>query len=199
MKGDLTQKIQACTLCADRFALTATQHRPRPVPWFRQGTPIMVAGQAPGMRVHKEGKPFWDRSGDRLREWMGVTKDQFYDRALVSVLPTAFCFPGYDAKGSDLPPPKICWETWHAEALNEIGKPKVSLIIGKYAIERHLGLRGAINDIVSDWRIRAPSTFVLPHPSWRNNGWLRKNPWFETDVLPALQAAIQRVLVPAQK
>jgi len=194
MTDDLTQKIDACRLCADRFALTATQHQPRPVPWFRPNTPILVAGQAPGMRVHKEGKPFWDRSGDRLRAWMGVTSDQFYDRDVVSVLPTAFCFPGYDAKGADLPPPRICWETWHTEAIAQIGKPQVSLIIGKYAIERHLGLRGRVTDIVADWQARVPGTFVLPHPSWRNGGWLRKNPWFERDVLPLMQVAIKSAL-----
>ncbi len=193
----LVTQISKCSICADRFAQTATRHRPRPVPWFQAGTPIMVAGQAPGMRVHEVGKPFWDRSGDRLRDWMGVTRDQFYDRALVSVLPTAFCFPGYNAKGADLPPPRICWDTWHEQVLAQMGAPKISLIIGKYAIERHLGLRGALRDIVADWRAHPPGVFVLPHPSWRNNGWLRQNPWFETDLVPALQAIIRETIADA--
>ena len=154
----------------------------------------MVAGQAPGMRVHNEGKPFWDPSGDRLRDWMGISQDQFYDRELVTVLTTAFCFPGYNARGADLPPPRICWETWHDRALAEIGKPQVSLIVGKYAIERHLNLKGPLTKIVTDWRDHAPDVFVLPHPSWRNNAWLKKNPWFETDLLPVLRRRIAEIV-----
>ncbi len=195
---DLVTQISKCRICADRFAKTATQHRPRPVPWFQAGTPIMVAGQAPGMRVHKAGKPFFDRSGDRLRDWMGVTSDQFYDRGLVSVLPTAFCFPGYNTKLADLPPPRICWDTWHEQVLAHMGRPQISLIIGKYAIERHLGLRGALTDIVADWRTRPPGVFVLPHPSWRNNGWLRKNPWFETHLVPALRKDVKAAIALSQ-
>ncbi|WP_342076877.1 uracil-DNA glycosylase family protein [Yoonia sp. SS1-5] len=196
---DLINEINGCRLCADRFAQTATQHRPRPVPWFGQDPAILVAGQAPGMRVHVEGKPFWDRSGDRLRDWMGIDRATFYDRAVVSVLPTAFCFPGYDAKGADLPPPAICWETWHARALDHIGTPGLRLLIGAYAIRRHLGLRGSLSDIVGHWRDHAPGTFVLPHPSWRNTGWLRKHSWFETDLLPALQKAVQDALEVAKQ
>lgn len=154
----------------------------------------MVAGQAPGMRVHKEGKPFWDRSGDRLRDWMGISHAQFYDRDLVSVLPTAFCFPGYDAKGADLPPPPRCWDRWHAEALQHIGTPQVRVIVGSYAIRRHLGLKGPMSEIVAQWRTHAPGTYVLPHPSWRNNGWLRKHPWFESDLLPDLKRTVGAVL-----
>lgn len=149
------------------------------------------------MRVHQEGKPFWDRSGDRLRDWMGITREQFYDRELLSVLPTAFCFPGYNAKGADLPPPPICWDTWHDAALAEIGQPQISLIIGKYAIDRHLGQRGALSELVANWRDRAPRVFVLPHPSWRNNGWLRKHPWFETELIPALQSTIAGIIARA--
>lgn len=112
---DLTDDITACRLCADRFAATHTRHAPpRPVAWFRPGARIRVIGQAPGgMRVHETGLPFNDRSGDRLRDWMGgVDREMFYDRARIAVTPMGFCFPGYDAKGSDLPPPKICAETW---------------------------------------------------------------------------------------
>lgn len=193
----LPDRIRACTLCAARFAQTKTAHFPRPVPWFRAGTPILIAGQAPGMRVHQAGKPFWDRSGDRLRQWMGIDRDLFYDRSLVSVLPTAFCFPGYDAKGSDLPPPPICWETWHAACLAYIGPPRLRLIVGSYAIRRHLGKTAALSETIADWRSYAPDTFVLPHPSWRNTGWLKKHPWFETDILPALQKRVQEVIAPS--
>ena len=191
---DLTDRIHACRLCADRFAATATQHRPRPVPWFRAGTPILVAGQAPGMRVHQAGQPFLDRSGDRLRDWMGLRADQFYDRALVSVVPTAFCFPGYDSKGADLPPPPLCWETWHDAVLAEIGRPQLSVIVGSYAIRRHLDLRGSVSAIVAGWRALPPGVFALPHPSWRNNAWLKKNPWFGDEVLPALKTAVAAAL-----
>ncbi len=153
-----------------------------------------MAGQAPGLRVHEAGRPFLDRSGDRLRDWMGIEADTFYDRSLVSVLPTAFCFPGYSAKGSDLPPPPLCWETWHGRVLEEIGDVPLRLIIGSYAIRRHLGLKGPVTEIVRGWHAHAPGTFVLPHPSWRNNAWLKRHPWFEDDLLPALQAAVRDAL-----
>ncbi|RDW11710.1 uracil-DNA glycosylase family protein, partial [Paracoccus thiocyanatus] len=116
----LSREISACRLCAPRFAQTATRHRPRPVTWFQPGARILVVGQAPGMRVHEAGRPFADRSGQRLREWMGVTEAQFYDRARVAIVPMAFCFPGYDAKGSDLPPPPICAQTWRARVMAEL-------------------------------------------------------------------------------
>lgn len=154
----------------------------------------MIAGQAPGLRVHESGVPFLDRSGDRLRDWMGLDKDSFYDKSLVSFVPTALCFPGYDAKGSDLPPPPICWDTWHADVLDHIGSPQVRLIIGGYAIARHLGRKGPLSDIIADWRSFPAGTFVLPHPSWRNTGWLKRNPTFEEEVLPVLRAAIRDVI-----
>ncbi len=190
----LAAEIAACRLCAGRFAATATRHAPRPVPWFRPGSRILVAGQAPGLRVHEAGRPFFDRSGDRLRDWMGIDADTFYDRALISVLPTSFCWPGYDSRGADLPPPPLCWETWHARALEEIGDVPLRLIIGSHAIRRHLGRKGPLTEIVCDWRAHAPATFVLPHPSWRNNAWLKRNPWFAEDLLPALKVAVRTAL-----
>ncbi|SPF79741.1 hypothetical protein PRI8871_01538 [Pseudoprimorskyibacter insulae] len=114
---NLTDQIRACTLCADRFAATATAHRPRPVVWFRPSARLLIAGQAPGARVHESGKPFDDASGDRLRDWLGVTRDEFYDLTHVACIPMAFCFPGYDAKGSDLPPPPACRNTWHGQIM----------------------------------------------------------------------------------
>ncbi len=192
--GMLHEKITACQICADRFAATKTRHAPRPVAWFRKGTPILIAGQAPGARVHDSGVPFLDRSGDRLREWMGVDHDAFYDRDLVSFLPTGLCFPGYDARGSDRPPPKVCYDTWHADILDHIGPTKVRLIIGTYAIQRHLGRKGALSEIIADWRSFPTGTFVLPHPSWRNTGWLKKHQTFEDEVLPKMRAAIRACL-----
>jgi uracil-DNA glycosylase len=190
----LAREIRGCDRCAERFRATATAHAPRPVVWFRAGAPILVASQAPGLRVHEKGLPFWDRSGDRLRDWMGIDRETFYDRRRVAVLPTAFCFPGYDHRRADLPPPPLCWETWHRRALAEIGAPRLRLIVGGHAIRRHLGARGPATEIVRRWRERAPGTFVLPHPSWRNNSWLARNPWFEAEILPALRAAVAAAL-----
>ncbi|MCQ0970097.1 uracil-DNA glycosylase family protein [Paracoccus sp. TK19116] len=189
---DLPQRIKACRLCAERFALTATAHRPRPVAWFQPGARIMVVGQAPGMQVHQKGRPFADRSGVRLRDWMGVDEATFYDRERIAVVPMAFCFPGYDAKGSDLPPPKICAATWRDEVMAALD-PHVTLLIGGYAQAWHLGTRN-VTDTVSRWRDYGPDVFPLPHPSWRNTGWLRRNPWFETDLLPVLRKRVQEAL-----
>lgn len=190
----LVEEIRCCTLCRERFAATATRHVPRPVVWFRPGVSILVAGQAPGLRVHKAGRPFLDRSGDRLRDWMGIDAGTFYDRDRIGVLPTAFCWPGYDARGADLPPPPICWETWHRRALGEIGNVRLRLIVGSHAIRRHIGAFSSLTEVVARWQDHAPPVFPLPHPSWRNNAWLRRNPWFETDVLPALRQTVAKAL-----
>ncbi len=140
------------------------------------------------MRVHESGRPFDDRSGQRLRDWMGIDEAQFYDRDRISIVPMAFCFPGYDAKGADLPPPPICARTWRDEVMALL-QPRLTLLIGGHAMRWHLGAR-QVSETVRDWRKYAPSVFPLPHPSWRNTGWLRRNPWFETDLLPALRAAV---------
>ena len=194
MDGDLQDKIRACRICRDRFALTQTAHAPRTVVWLGQGVRILVAGQAPGMRVHKAGKPFFDRSGDRLRAWMGIDSDVFYDRARVAVLPMAFCFPGYDAKGSDLPPPKVCSDTWHEAAMGYLGDVPLMLLIGGYAHKWPLAAKGGVTDTVQAWREHAPRAFALPHPSWRNTAWLKRNPWFEEQVIPALRQRVKEVL-----
>lgn len=190
----LIDEIANCRLCADRFAATATRHAPRPVVWFRPGARILIAGQAPGARVHDSGKPFDDRSGDRLRDWMGIGRDVFYDRGRVAVLPMAFCFPGYDAKGSDLPPPRICADTWHERAMAALGEIPLILLVGGYAHRWHLGGTMPVTPRVRGWRDHAPRVFVLPHPSWRNTGWLKRNPWFEAEVIPALQTRVTEVL-----
>ncbi|MDF0599657.1 uracil-DNA glycosylase family protein [Psychromarinibacter sp. C21-152] len=190
----LRADIRACTLCADRFAATATGHEPRPVAWFEPGARILVAGQAPGARVHESGVPFDDPSGDRLRDWMGVDRDIFYDRSRVAVIPMAFCFPGYDAKGSDLPPPKICAQTWHAPLMAALGEVRLTLLVGGYAHKWHLGTKAGVTETVAGWRDHAPRVFPLPHPSWRNTAWLRKNPWFEAELLPVLRDRVAEVL-----
>nr|WP_111298915.1 uracil-DNA glycosylase family protein [Paracoccus saliphilus] len=184
----LAEQISACRLCKNRFAATATRHAPRPVAWFRPGAPILIVGQAPGARVHESGRPFTDRSGDRLRDWMGIGASQFYDRDRIAVVPMAFCFPGYDAKGSDLPPPPICAATWRTSVM-QLLQPRLTLLVGGHAMRWHLGARN-VTDTVQDWRSHVPRVFPLPHPSWRNTGWLRRNPWFETELLPELRRSV---------
>ena len=192
----LIERISACRLCAERFAATATHHQPRPVPWFEAGARILVVGQAPGLRVHEAGRPFADPSGQRLRNWMGVDEATFYDRSRIAIVPMAFCFPGYDASGSDLPPPPICAATWREEVLATLD-PHLTLLIGGYAQRWHLGreaTRGGVRATVARWRDHAPDAFPLPHPSWRNTAWLQRNPWFEAEVVPAIRRRLQEVL-----
>lgn len=188
----LPDRIRSCRLCAEAFAATATAHAPRPVVWFRPHAHLLIAGQAPGKRVHESGRPFDDRSGDRLRDWLGVDPQEFYDRDRISIVPMAFCFPGYDAKGSDLPPPRCCADTWRSEVMARL-RPRLTILVGGHALRWHLGARN-VTETVADWRSHAPTLFPLPHPSWRNTGWLRHNPWFETDLLPALRQAVRSEL-----
>ena len=185
----LSAEISACQLCAGRFAATATAHAPRPVVWFRPEARILIAGQAPGLRVHEAGRPFADPSGDRLRDWLGVSEDEFYDLKRV-----AFCFPGYDAKGSDLPPPPVCARTWRAATMAALPGIRLTILVGGYAQKWHLGAGTGVTDRVRAWRDHAPAVFPLPHPSWRNTAWLRKNPWYATDLLPVLRARVREVL-----
>lgn len=196
MTDTLRSDIAACRLCTDRFAATSTRHSPRPVVWFRPGARILIASQAPGLRVHEAMTPFWDQSGVRLRDWLGVNEQEFYDRARVAIVPMAFCFPGYDAKGSDLPPPPVCARTWRAPVIGALSDVRLTVLIGGYAQRWHLGAaaKGGVTETVRAWRDHAPHIFVLPHPSWRNTAWLKKNPWFEADVLPALRAEVRKAL-----
>ncbi|WP_377684516.1 uracil-DNA glycosylase family protein [Paracoccus cavernae] len=189
---ELENEIRACRLCAARFAASATHHAPRPVVWFSPAARILIVGQAPGMQVQQIGRPFADRSGDRLRDWMGITPEVFYDQAKIAIVPMAFCFPGYDAKGSDLPPPRLCAETWRARVLAKMS-PRVTLLVGAYAQRWHLGTDN-VTRTVADWRSHAPRCWPLPHPSWRNTGWLRRNPWFENELLPAMRAELAQRL-----
>jgi uracil-DNA glycosylase len=194
MAGALAQEIAACRLCAARFAATATGHPPRPVVWFRPGARLLIAGQAPGARVHASGRPFTDASGDRLRDWTGLSVPDFYDLSRVAIVPMAFCFPGYDAKGADLPPPALCAQTWRARVMAALAGVRLRLLVGGAAIRWHLGRRD-VTATVADWRSHAAAgVFPLPHPSWRNTGWLKRNPWFEADLVPALRAAVRAVM-----
>jgi uracil-DNA glycosylase len=191
---ELIRAIQECRLCTARFAATATKHAPRPVAWFQRQARVLIAGQAPGARVHDSGRPFTDRSGDRLREWIGLGPEEFYDLNRVAIVPMAFCFPGYDAKGSDLPPPPLCAATWRTRVLAELPDLRLTLLVGGAAMDWHLG-RGPVGEKVRDWRVRArQGIWGLPHPSWRNTGCLKMNPWFETELLPELRLAVRKVM-----
>lgn len=189
----LISEISACRLCADRFAATQTGHAPRPVAWLSDTAPIVVAGQAPGARVHASGIPFDDPSGDRLRNWLGVDRATFYDRTKFAVLPMAFCFPGY-RNGADLPPPPICAKTWRQRAVDAMPQVRLTLLVGGYAQTWHLGARASVTATVRSWRSHVPAFLPLPHPSWRNTGWLKKNPWFDQDVIPWLRQQVRELL-----
>ncbi|MEO6298178.1 MAG: uracil-DNA glycosylase family protein [Paracoccaceae bacterium] len=190
----LQDEISACRICAARFALTATAHAPRPVVWYSPNASILVSGQAPGARVHASGLPFDDASGDRLRDWMGIGREEFYNRDLLAVVPMAFCFPGYDAKGSDLPPPPICAATWRTRVMTALKRVRLTLLVGGAAQRWHLG-NAPVAERVAAWRLHvAQGIYPLPHPSWRNTGWLKRNPWFESELLPELRTAVATVL-----
>ena len=190
----LQDDIAACRLCANRFAATATAHDPRPVVWFDARARLLIAGQAPGARVHGSGRPFTDASGDRLRLWLGLSEAAFYDRSRVAIVPIAFCFPGYDAKGADLPPPPICAQTWRAQVMAALPHVRLTVLLGGAALRWHLGAR-RVGDTVAGWRLfGAQASFPLPHPSWRTTAWEARNPWFWAELLPELRRAVAEVM-----
>jgi len=198
----LIAEIGRCRTCVDQPAGPPLPHDPRPVLRASATARLLVASQAPGTRVHRSGVPFTDRSGDRLRAWLGVTTDEFYDCARIAIVPKGFCFPGLDAKGGDLPPRRECAPAWRAGVLAAMPSVELVLAIGQYAQRWHVGgarSRRGLTRTVETWRdllARDPPDRVLPmpHPSWRNNGWLRANPWFEAEVLPTLRAEVRRLL-----
>lgn len=203
--SDLVAAIRACRVCEAATERAPLPHPARPVVRLASTARILIAGQAPGARVHLSGKPFDDPSGVRLRSWMGIGEVEFYDETRIAILPMGFCFPGNDAKGGDLPPRPECAKLWRAQVLRHLSSVSLVLLVGQYAQRWHLGAaaRDGITATVADWRRHAeagdgsparPTVFPLPHPSWRNTAWLRKNPWFDADVVPALQAAVARVL-----
>ena len=192
----IESSVRECRICEAKFRATATAHDPNPVFWCSPNARILIAGQAPGIRVHKCGIPFSDPSGVRLRNWMGVSEDVFYDKDRIAILPMAFCFPGYDGNGGDLPPPLVCAKTWRDRILQRLESIETSLLVGAYAQKWHLGSRAqSVSATVADWEEFAPSAYPLPHPSWRNNGWLKRNPWFEAELLPALRRRLRKILV----
>ena len=156
----------------------------------------MIIGQAPGTRVQETGIPWNDPSGDRLRQWLEMDKDIFYDEEKIAIVPMGFCYPGRDKNGSDLPPRPECAPTWHPPITEALKNIQLTLLIGGYAQKYYLGKarKKTMTDTVESWRDYAPEFITLPHPSWRNTGWLKKNPWFETDLLPALRARVGELL-----
>lgn len=185
----LLKDIRACTACTDDLP-----HDPRPVLRASTSARICIVGQAPGTRVHASGIPFDDPSGDRLRDWLGVDRNTFYDESRIAIIPMGFCFPGLDAKGGDKPPLKRCAKLWRTQLFDTLGEIDFTVVIGTYAQAWHLGKarKKTVTETVAAWRDYMPTAITLPHPSWRNNTWLKKNPWFEADVLPVLQAEVAK-------
>lgn len=200
----LRQSIAACRICRDcpeGGEANRLPHEPRPVAVLSATARILIAGQAPGNKVHETGLPFNDASGDRLRQWLGVDRDTFYDAAKFAIVPMGFCFPGYDANGHDLPPRRECAPAWREKVMTAMPQVELILAIGQYAQSWHIGARrkGTLNDTVWHWRDyfladgEGAKVLPLPHPSWRNTSWLKKNPWFEAEVLPALRLEVMRL------
>jgi uracil-DNA glycosylase len=196
---ELLRQVRACRICVEAPKRQPLPHAPRPVLQPGAGARILIAGQAPGVRVHASGKPFTDPSGDRLRDWLGVDAACFYDPRCFAILPMGFCFPGLDAKGSDLPPRPECAPAWRARLLAEMPQIDLVLCLGAHAMRWHMGAAfpGSVDQAVRNWRTGlalSPRVIPLPHPSWRNSGWLKRNPWFAAELVPELRARVAGLL-----
>lgn len=187
----LLKKVRRCTLCAAHLSLG-----PRPVLRASTSARLLIIGQAPGTKVHETGIPWNDRSGDRLRQWLDVDRETFYDESQIAIVPMGFCFPGQDTKGGDLPPRPECAPEWHPKILPLMPNIGLTLLIGQYAQVRYLGdrRRGTLTETVKAWRNFLPDHLALPHPSWRNTGWLKANPWFERRLLPDLRRRVAKLV-----
>ena len=199
--AELMAAIRACRICRDTPRGAPLPHEPRPVVVASSTARVLIAGQAPGTRVHASGRPFDDRSGDRLRDWLGVSREEFYDPAKFAIVPMGFCFPGLDAKGSDLPPRRECAPAWRARLIEAMPQVELVLAIGQYAQAWHLGelRRRSLTETVADWRAIfmrnvSPRVLPMPHPSWRNTAWLKRNPWFEAELLPVLRREVDALI-----
>ena len=181
----LLKEVRACTHCSQHLPLG-----PRPIVRMKRSSTLLIIGQAPGTRVHESGVPWDDRSGDRLREWLAVDKETFYDEGRIAIMPMGFCYPGMAKNGGDAPPRPECAPLWHDRLQALLPNITLTLLIGQYAQARYLGgaKKKTMTGTVKAWAEYVPQGFLpLPHPSWRNTGWLKKNPWFEKDVLPVLR------------
>ena len=187
----LLEDIRACKICKD------LPLGPNPILQIDQSAKILIVGQAPGRITHLKNIPFDDPSGTRLRKWMGVTKEMFYNDKMIAILPMGFCYPG-TGKSGDLPPRPECAPAWRESVLESLNNVKMTVIIGSYAIKYHVsdGRNISLTQRVSEWKSMFPKQIILPHPSPRNNRWLKQNPWFEKDVLPDFQSEIAKILNP---
>ncbi len=200
----MAARIRSCRICRDAPLTAPLPHEPRPVLRVSTTARLLVASQAPGTKVHLTGLSFNDASGDRLRQWMGVSRDTFYDEAKVAIVPMGFCFPGHTPDKGDLPPRRECRETWHDPLLRLLPQLECVLAIGRFAQIYHFARVGrplpksfSLDETVRRWAELAgdePKIIALPHPSWRNVGWLKRNPWFETDMLPNLRIEVARAI-----
>jgi uracil-DNA glycosylase len=193
--------IRACRSCVEAPRGRPLPHEPRPVLRASSTARLAVCSQAPGTKVHASGTPFTDRSGDRLRDWMGVTPAEFYDESRLAIVPMGFCFPGQDEKGADLPPRRECAALWHQKLFAALPQLELVLAVGAYAQNFHLGEQSGktLQETMLAWRAhlkrkRWPRVLPLPHPSWRNNAWLKDNSWFEAELLPALRREVRKLL-----
>lgn len=183
----LLKDIRACTVCAAHLPLG-----PRPVVRAKPSARLIIIGQAPGTRVHESGIPWDDRSGERLRDWLQMSQDVFYDEGKVAIMPMGFCYPGVNDKGGDLPPRPECAPLWHDQLLKQLPNIELTLLIGQYAQKRYLGkARGkTLTETVRGFEKHAPAIIPLPHPSWRTTGWQKKNTWFDAELLPVLRSKV---------
>jgi uracil-DNA glycosylase len=191
--AEVIADISTCRACAGELP-----HEPRPVTRVFPETRLLICGQAPGRRVHESGLPFTDPSGDRLRGWLGVGYDDFYADRRIGVAAMAFCFPGTNPKGGDFPPPPRCAQLWRPRLLAELPNVELTLLVGGYAQKWALGesVRPTLADTVAAWRDYLPRYLPMPHPSWRNTAWLKRNPWFEDEVVPYLRGRVAAILAP---
>lgn len=189
--ASLLREIRACRVCAEHLPLG-----PRPVVRAKASARLLIIGQAPGAKVHESGFPWNDRSGDRLREWLQLDRDAFYDESRVAIVPMGFCYPGVDKNGGDRPPRKECAPLWHARVVQRLPKIELTLLVGSYAQAYYLKdrRRSPMTETVRAWRQYAPQYLPLPHPSWRNTAWIRRNPWFEAKLLPELRDRVKSLL-----
>jgi uracil-DNA glycosylase len=202
----IAEEVRACRLCRDAPRYGAPlPHEPRPVFQVSNQARLCIAGQAPGVRVHASGRPYTDPSGVRLRQWLGIDEEIFYDPATVAIVAMGFCFPGLNVKGGDLPPRRECAETWRERLLARLPNLELVLLVGQYAQAWHLDralVAGGLTKTVAGWRdiydaSGRPRLMPMPHPSWRNNAWLKRNPWFEFELLPLLRADVAQVVAAA--
>ena len=193
--------IRGCRHCVETPSGKPLPHEPRPVLRVSETARLAVCSQAPGTRVHASGIPFTDPSGDRLRDWMGVSAQEFYDQARIAIIAMGFCFPGQDENGGDLPPRAECAKLWHQSLFDHLPQLELVLAVGSYAQAWHLGSEAgaSLQATMLDWRRhlrrrRQPRILPLPHPSWRNNAWITRNPWFEEELLPVLRREVRKLL-----